>query len=950
MGRTVLEIQAKDNASQVIDGVKQSIDGVKQSVEGAANSSKELDKIKQQFDKITSATMPPRKELRELQQIMARMNLNNLANTDVFTDIAQRAGELKDAMADASDAMNRYASDTFTLEATAQAFQGIAAAGSIATGVIGMLGVKNEDLQRILVKVQAAQSVLNGVTAIANILNKDSALMLKIKAIRSAASRTATVAETAATNANTVAQVANKGSLVAGTAAQTAWNTAKAIGKAMVGDFTGLLLLGIGALTTYAIATADSSEKNDENSESMKRQKREIESLKETTNTYVSGAASAYANLMTKYDDLRDSWNKLKSAKEKNQFLKDNKTKIEELTTAVKGVDSAENFFKDKTGDVVKAFRLRAQAAGAAALQVDLYRRAMEAEMNKKYNMRGNIVDETSYNRLPEHLRRQLQVQRTERRETGETEYHPGPDGGYRTKKKVDVPVAWKIPENASEELLDALNKAGAYNAAASKEYQRLMEQVEWADKKHEELLDKANKLLAPGTTTKGNGGGHTPKPDKKDDKKKLEPVKDSVQDLRNRIQDMQTLLSYGLIPADKIEVTKANVKKLQEELEKKEIELGLREPKKADVKKFAKGSVAAIQEEIQNLQNRLNNENLTADTRLEIVSKIDDLQKKVDAMTSTKDLTIKAEVEPTIVKKGSIYDKRESYQNAQNKASQIQSDLDSGLIDTKTAKSQIAEINKEIAKIGGKPIQIEIETDWNKFMDGADAAFSAVGAIDGVVNSVSRLSDALSGDADAWTTFMAAVSVVESVLTAVNTVMEISNMLSGLSAASKATEAGAAIAAGTATTEQAAMEAAAVAPKTAQTVANKALEASILDLAAAEIFAAHAAIPFVGPGIAAGLVTGMMAAMAAQHAASLSLQALAEGGVVKGQYTLGDYNIIRANAGEMVLNTRQQANLFKAIDENRIGGEVVNGGQVEFVIRGDKLYGVLKNYEKINR
>ena len=259
--------------------------------------------------------------------------------------------------------------------------------------------------------------------------------------------------------------------------------------------------------------------------------------------------------------------------------------------------------------------------------------------------------------------------------------------------------------------------------------------------------------------------------------------------------------------------------------------------------------------------------------------------------------------------------------------------------------EKELKELTKEEQKI-----KIQMEVDGMKDLERVQTYLNGFHAIDGIVSSVDSLNKALTEDADAWTILMSTISLLESIFSAVNTVMEISNLLTNLSTASKTGNAAASVAAGTAATEQAAMEAATVAPKTAETIANRTLEASILDLAAAQIFLAHAAIPFAGPSIAAGLISSMMAAMAAQHAASMALQAFEQGGVVKGNTSVGDNVLVRANAGELVLNQRQQNNLFKAIDENRLGDGSGGTGQVEFLIKGDKLYGVLKNYEKIHK
>lgn len=91
---------------------------------------------------------------------------------------------------------------------------------------------------------------------------------------------------------------------------------------------------------------------------------------------------------------------------------------------------------------------------------------------------------------------------------------------------------------------------------------------------------------------------------------------------------------------------------------------------------------------------------------------------------------------------------------------------------------------------------------------------------------------------------------------------------------------------------------------------------------------------------IAAGLAT----AMAAVAQVKSATEGYATGGIVGGNSYSGDNLYARVNSGEMILNGHQQRNLFKAIDEGRLGGG--NGvGNVEFVLRGSDLYGTLKNY-----
>ena len=61
-------------------------------------------------------------------------------------------------------------------------------------------------------------------------------------------------------NLATAATVTNTTATVANTAATQAWNTAKAIGKALLGDWTGLLLVGGAALAAYALTTNNAAD------------------------------------------------------------------------------------------------------------------------------------------------------------------------------------------------------------------------------------------------------------------------------------------------------------------------------------------------------------------------------------------------------------------------------------------------------------------------------------------------------------------------------------------------------------------------------------------------------------------------------------------------------------------------------------------------------------------
>lgn len=105
---------------------------------------------------------------------------------------------------------------------------------------------------------------------------------------------------------------------------------------------------------------------------------------------------------------------------------------------------------------------------------------------------------------------------------------------------------------------------------------------------------------------------------------------------------------------------------------------------------------------------------------------------------------------------------------------------------------------------------------------------------------------------------------------------------------------------------------------------------------AAAEAAGSAAAVPVVGWINAVAAITAIMSAMAA-------VPKFANGGIIGGNSFIGDNMIARVNSGEMILNNRQQRNLFNLLDGK--GGTSVNaGGEVKLRIEGRDLVGVINS------
>ena len=358
------------------------LSGTLKNIKGELNStgqaSSKLDQIQQRFNKIINSSAPLKKQLRDLTALMAKMNLDNMVDNDVFVTMTAKAAEMKDALGDASQAIRLMSSDTAKLDATIEGFQVLAGAAGVVTGVMGTLGTANERLQQAMLKVQSVISVMNGVQQIANALNKDSILMLRLKQLWQTANNAATikstaetVKNTAATTANTVAGVANNTATKIGTVAQNAWNTAKAIAKAMVGDFTGLLLVGAGALLTYALATGDSTDEEKKSIETKNE-------LSNAINTMKGEVTSSVASMMSKYYALQKAWESCRTEHQKIEFINKNKDAWKDLGVSLDNVQKTEDFYVNNTNKVTKAIEIRAKKMALMALLQKSYEKYYE--------------------------------------------------------------------------------------------------------------------------------------------------------------------------------------------------------------------------------------------------------------------------------------------------------------------------------------------------------------------------------------------------------------------------------------------------------------------------------------------------------------------------------------------------------------------------------------------
>lgn len=214
----------------------------------------------------------------------------------------------------------------------------------------------------------------------------------------------------------------------------------------------------------------------------------------------------------------------------------------------------------------------------------------------------------------------------------------------------------------------------------------------------------------------------------------------------------------------------------------------------------------------------------------------------------------------------------------------------------------------------------------------------------DRVVSAFENLRDVMNDvDATAWEQIMAIwnamTNTVDSILSVIHTVESIARISEKLSGAKEqdspegqATKIVAAKAAEVAANE--------IATESEIQASRRKTESAAAEMAAKST-AAYAGIPFAGAGLAAAQIAAMTAMI--QTAASM-VPKFAQGGIITGGSTSGDKILARVNSGEMILNQRQQSNLFRAINSGNIGGAKSLSSTVTTRVRAKDLILAINN------
>lgn len=327
-----------------------------------------------------------RSQIREAREELIRMEQAGLRGTEAYNILQKKLGELTDALGDATAQANVLANDERGFQGVVSMVGGITGAFSAAQGAVGLFAGENENLNKIMLKVQSLMAITIGLQQVAEMLNKDSYFSIVIL-----------------TKAKELLAVAEM-------KVATAFGVSTAAARVLMATLT----LGLSvAITAIIVGLSKLASKSAE--------------AKKSQQEFNKAVADNAAESIIAIKQMQTEWNALgDNLKAKEKYVQDNAKKFDELGVSVNGVNDAEKLLKGGTNDFIAAMMLRAKAMAATELATEKYKEALAKNLDKeapaKYRgtqgvMRNQTLDEGSMiqffgrNKTPESLLKEGKIE-----------------------------------------------------------------------------------------------------------------------------------------------------------------------------------------------------------------------------------------------------------------------------------------------------------------------------------------------------------------------------------------------------------------------------------------------------------------------------------------------------------------------------------------------------------
>ena len=344
------------------------VEGMNQASESAKKYETDTRKVKDSLGNFRKEFAQAKRDVQNLAAAYAKLDATARASQfgqemkKQLDAAKEAAAQYVDMQGDLNTELKNLASDTRVLDTLAEGMGVVGDITSSTLGIIAQFTGNEEDARRAIVAFTTAQSAVGTVTKIANALQAQSNTMLAIAAVQNKAAAAAATIKAAAEGKGTVATKA-------ATIAQAAFNKV-----AMANPYVLLAMAVLGVVS--ALGTFIVWSKKAEAQE--KAEAKAAEQAKEIKEAYYNSYNQKLGETMSSYTKLQQEWRNLKSDSEKNQWIKDNKDAFHELGYEINNTADAEKFFVQNEAAVIASFTARAEAAAYAAQQVEIFNQALK--------------------------------------------------------------------------------------------------------------------------------------------------------------------------------------------------------------------------------------------------------------------------------------------------------------------------------------------------------------------------------------------------------------------------------------------------------------------------------------------------------------------------------------------------------------------------------------------
>lgn len=356
-----------------------------ESADALAEEERAFKKRYEEVQKNAAAQKTFRTQLREVREELAAMELAGETNSEAYAKLQARFGQLSEAMDAVTTQANILKKGERGWEGLISGISGVAGAFSAAQGAVSLFAGENENMQKIMVKIQSLMAITIGLREVQLMLDKDEAFML----------------------------VTLRKAKDLYTAAITRMSVALGISNVAAKALMATLTLGLSVAITAVITLV---------SKYISKTREAKKAQEEFNSKVVETAINPVASIL----ELSATYNRLgDNIKAKEKFIEDNRDKFEDLGVSVKSVAEAEKLLIDNKEKFIEAQMFKAKALAATETATEKYKEALQKELElentpEKLTQTVQRVREGGYGRPATFYNETIQVDNPEYKKLSE--------------------------------------------------------------------------------------------------------------------------------------------------------------------------------------------------------------------------------------------------------------------------------------------------------------------------------------------------------------------------------------------------------------------------------------------------------------------------------------------------------------------------------------------------